>query len=269
MITAGADIKSVYHAAAPYNEQVETKPLVRAVLFDLDDTLFDHKFGARAALSRVHAMHTCFERWAFDAFEKAHADHLEALHQRVVAGEIDIDSARLERFRRLFSAADVDAGDELLRATAAAYRECYLASRRPVDGALDLLAALKPRVRIAVVSNNLLQEQQDKVRLCGFEPFLDALVVSEEAGVAKPDPEIFAIALARLGCDPAGAVMIGDAWENDIRGARAAGVRCIWFNPGGRRMPQATSDVRELRSFEPVSTALAAIFDPAFQCASA
>jgi putative hydrolase of the HAD superfamily len=248
---------------------VEPKPAVRAVLFDLDDTLFDHAFGARAALSRVHAIHACFRRSPFDAFEKAHADHLEALHQRVVAGELDIDSARLERFRRLFRAADVDPGDELLRETAAAYRERYLASRRPVTGALELLTVLKPQVRIGIVSNNLLQEQQEKVRLCGFEPFVDTLVVSEEAGVAKPDPAIFAIALDRLGCDPASAVMIGDSWANDIGGARAAGLRGIWLNPGARPIPDTAGDVRELRSLEPVTKVIAAIFDPAFQCASA
>jgi putative hydrolase of the HAD superfamily len=269
MITAGADIKSVYHAGRLYNEQVQTTPRVSAVLFDLDDTLFDHAFGARAALRRVHELHACFGRWHFDAFERKHAEYLEALHERVVAGEIDIDAARMERFRRLFDAADVDAGDALLRDTAATYRTCYLASRRPVDGAVELLTALKPRVRIGIVSNNLLQEQQDKVRQCGFEPFLDALVVSEEAGVAKPDPAIFAIALDRLGCAPAETVMIGDAWVNDIRGARAAGIRSIWFNPAGRAIPEPLSDVRELRSLAPVSTALAAIFDPAFQCASA
>jgi HAD superfamily hydrolase (TIGR01549 family) len=248
---------------------VDTTHAVRAVLFDLDDTLFDHAFGARAALRRVHTMHACFARSDFDAFEKAHADHLETLHQRVVAGALDIDSARLERFRRLFGAAAVDPSDALLRETAAAYRECYLATRRPVDGALELLDALKSHARIGIVSNNLLQEQQDKVRLCGFEPFVDALVVSEEAGVAKPDPAIFAIALDRLGCDPAGAVMIGDSWANDIRGARAAGLRCMWFNPGARPRPEAANDVRELRSFKPTGAVLAAIFDPAFQCASA
>jgi FMN phosphatase YigB (HAD superfamily) len=64
-------------------------------------------------------------------------------------------------------------------------------------------------------------------------------------------------------------VMIGDSWVNDIGGARAAGVRSIWFNPRGRPKPDAPGEVRELRSLEPASTVLAAIFDPAFQCASA
>ena len=242
---------------------------VRAVLFDLDDTLFDHASGARTALARVHEMHACFRERPFDEFERAHAEYLEALHQRVVAGELDVDAARLERFRRLFSGAEIAADDRLLRETAAVYRESYLAARRPVVGALPLLEALRPRARIGVVSNNLLEEQQDKSRLCGFEPLLDALVVSEEAGVAKPDPAIFAIALERLGCDAADAVMVGDSWANDIRGARAAGVRSIWFNPAGRPMPEPLADVREIRALEPVEPVLALIFDPAFQCASA
>ena len=72
------------------------------------------------------------------------------------------------------------------------------ASRR--RRARSLLAALKPRVRIGIVSNNLLEEQQGKIRLCGFDPYVDALVVSEAVGVAKPDPAIFARALEELGC---------------------------------------------------------------------
>ena len=53
--------------------------------------------------------------------------------------------------------------------------------------------------------------------------------------MAKPDPRIFAIALERLGCAAADAVMIGDSWPADIEGARAAGVRAIWFNRSGQR----------------------------------
>lgn len=248
---------------------MHTPRAVRAVLFDLDDTLFDHAFGARAALCRVHGLHACFGSRPFDAFEAAHAEYLETLHQRVVAGELDVDAARLERFRRLFGAAGISPSSEQLLQTAAAYRESYLASRRPVAGALPLLAALKPRVRIGIVSNNLLQEQQEKARLCGFEPFLDAFVVSEEAGTAKPDPAIFAIALERVGCEAADTVMVGDSWANDIRGAQAAGLRSVWLNPSGRPSPETLNHVREIRALEPVDTVLAAIFDPVFQCASA
>jgi putative hydrolase of the HAD superfamily len=233
---------------------------VRAVLFDLDDTLFDHLHGARAALSYVHEMHACFRASPFPEFEQAHARCLEAFHARVVAGEIGIDEARQARFRQLFAEVQVEPSADTLAATAAAYRDHYMAVRRAMDGAVALLAALKPRVKIGIVSNNLLKEQQDKVRQCGFEPYVDALVVSEEVGLAKPDPAIFRIALERLGCERDAAVMIGDSWTNDIEGAHAAGIRAVWLNRTGQPMPGARTAVREVAALDPPEPVLAAIF---------
>ncbi|HEY7500698.1 MAG TPA: HAD-IA family hydrolase [Vicinamibacterales bacterium] len=240
-----------------------------AVLFDLDDTLFDHAHAARAALTRVHAMHDCFASGPFDAFEEAHVRCLEALHQRVLAGAMGIDEARLRRFRQLFANAGVDASDDHVAYTASTYRAAYLEARRPIEGARDLLAALKPRVRIGVVSNNILEEQRAKVRLCGFDPYIDALVVSEEAGFTKPDPRIFEVALGRLGCEARDAVMIGDSWAADVEGARAAGVRAIWFNRTGRPVPDADgagADVDVIDRLTPVDDVLR-ILDPALRCA--
>jgi HAD superfamily hydrolase (TIGR01549 family) len=233
---------------------------VRAVLFDLDDTLFDHLHGARCALTSVHQLHPAFAAAPFDEFSRAHARVLERLHARVVLGEIGIDEARLARFHALFSEAGVEPRADEVAAAATAYRLNYIAARRPVAGALPLLEALKPHVRIGIVSNNLWREQQEKLDACGFGPYVDALVVSEDAGLAKPDPGIFAIALERLGSKAAEAVMIGDSWDNDITGAAAAGVRSIWFNRTDLARPGDPPGIPELRSLEPVAQVLDAIF---------
>ena len=232
----------------------------RTVLFDLDDTLFDHEQAARSALTRVHGLHDAFTDWPFDAFERAHSRVLEELHLEVLAGGRSIDEAREERFRRLFAAVAVPDDRERVRSTAVAYRDAYLAGRRPIDGALALLAALKPRVRIGIVSNNLLAEQQGKMRLCGFDPYVDALVVSEAVGVSKPDPAIFAHALAALDCEAAEAVMVGDSWPADIVGARAAGIRAIWFNRARRPAPDPSTAVCEVASLVPMDAIMHAIF---------
>jgi putative hydrolase of the HAD superfamily len=264
MMTAGPDITSVYHAAETvrfYNEHVQLRHSPRAVLFDLDDTLFDHEQAARDALQRVHQSHTAFSIWQFEAFEREHASVLEELHAQVMLGARSVDDAREERFRRLFAASGVADDRALVRATAAAYREAYMAARRAVEGALDALTALKPKVRIGIVSNNLLEEQRGKLRLCGFEPYVDALVVSEAVGVAKPDPAIFVHALEALSCDPSDAVMVGDSWTADIEGARAAGIRAIWFNRHRRRPPTGAPRVREVASLVPLEPLLSAIFD--------
>lgn len=233
----------------------------RAVLFDLDDTLFDHERAARVALTRVHASHEAFARWPFEAFERAHSHVLEELHVQVLSGDRTVDDAREERFRRLFAESRAPADADRVRTTAVSYREAYLAARRPVHGALAVLAALRPRVRIGIVSNNLLEEQRGKVRFCGFESFVDALVVSEVVGIAKPDPAIFAHALDALDCGPNEAVMIGDSWTADVAGARAAGIRPIWFNRARRRAPEAVAGVHEIFALTPVDAVMRAIFE--------
>ena len=85
----------------------------RAVLFDLDDTLFDHRRSARAALQEVHRVHApAFE---FGAFERHHMKFLEEMHLEVLAGRIGLDDARRERFRKVFAALGVALGAVVFR----------------------------------------------------------------------------------------------------------------------------------------------------------
>ena len=233
--------------------------MTQAVLFDLDDTLFDHRHCARAALDALRATHSCFASMSPTEFEQAHGQLLEELHARVLARDLGLDDARTERFRRLFLAAGVDASPEAAHAAAAEYRSCYLKSWRTVQGATELLTAVSAQVPIGIVSNNLVAEQQEKIRHCRLEPYLSAVVISEQAGVAKPDPAIFRIAVQQLACDPKETVMIGDSWAADIAGARAAGLRAIWLNRTGDPSPDPDAPVPEIRALEPVRDVLALI----------
>jgi putative hydrolase of the HAD superfamily len=195
----------------------------------------------------------------FDALERAHATFLEQLHKDVMLGRLPIDDARRERFRRLYGAAGVEASAELVHEAAVAYREAYMAARRAMDGAVALLPLVKARAKVGIVSNNLLEEQQEKLRQCGLDRFVDVLVVSEDVGISKPDPRIFHIALERLGCPAAEAVMVGDSWSADVAGARAAGIRAVWFNRHGAAAPEPGVD--EIRALEPVADVMRTIFD--------
>ena len=234
--------------------------MIKAVLFDLDDTLFDHEYCARTALESVRAAHAGFAPVEAVALQRSHAAILEELHAEVMAGRLDLDVARIERFRRLFEFAGVDADHSLAREAAHTYRGRYLESRRAVTGAATLLEMARQRARIGIVSNNLLEEQQDKLRCCRLDQYVDVLVVSEEAGVSKPDPRIFEIALERLDCRPDEAVMIGDSWAADIVGARAADIRAIWFNRENAAPPADPADVSVIRALEPAPDVLEKIF---------
>ncbi len=235
--------------------------MVRVVLFDLDDTLFDHAGCARQALAAVQTCHVSLGAMTLDAIDQAHTRFLEQLHADVTLGRVPLEEARRERFRRLLATAGAAPDDDLAAHLAATYRETYLQVWRAIDGAAALLAAVKQRARVGVVSNSLLEEQQDKLRTCALEPFVDELVVSGEAGISKPDPAIFRMALERLDGTAQDAVMVGDSWRADIAGARAAGIRAVWFNPARLAAPEEPGAVRQLYAFEPVSHAMRIIFD--------
>ena len=152
------------------------------------------------------------------------------------------------------------ADEPLVNATATAYRNAYIAARRAVAGAADLLPLVKARAKVGIVSNNLLDEQQEKLRQCALEGFVDALVVSEEIGVSKPDQAIFRVALERLGCGAEDAVMVGDSWAADVVGARAAGIRAIWFNRHGLPSPDPCAGVQEIRALGPAESVMRILF---------
>ena len=228
------------------------------VLFDLDDTLFDHWACTRAALASLRETYPALRRVPADVLEREHARLLEELHLRVLAGRMTVDDARVERFGRLLASAGESAGQEAAAGAAAAYRAAYLGHWRPVEGALDLLHAVHARAATGVVTNNVASEQRQKIAACGFGPLLDTVVISEEAGVTKPDPRIFEIALERLGRSAAETVMLGDAWNTDIEGARAAGIRPIWFNRFGAASPDPS--VMEVHSLTPTSLVMSVLF---------
>jgi putative hydrolase of the HAD superfamily len=68
---------------------------------------------------------------------------------------------------------------------------------------------------------------------CGLAQSLDAVVTSAELGARKPDPAIFAAALAVAGCEPGEALHVGDTPDEDVQGARAAGIRALLIRRDG------------------------------------
>jgi len=234
--------------------------MARAVLFDLDDTLFDHRRSARAALTGLHSSHG--RGIDLDAFEREHTKFLDLMHLEVLAGRVGLDDARRERFRRVFLAFDIVLDEANVDAVASAYRAGYMSARRPLDGAADLLLAVRRHARIGIVTNNLLEEQQDKLAHCGLAALVDELIASEDVGVSKPDRGIFDIALRRMGLDAADAVMVGDSWANDVVGAVNAGIRAVWFNPDRNPAPGSPSGIAEIHALAPAGDILPLLLGP-------
>jgi HAD superfamily hydrolase (TIGR01549 family) len=232
---------------------------LRAVLFDLDDTLYDHTYCLSQALRSLCREEPVFRRRSFESARSEYARLLEEFHQRVLRGTLGESEARTRRFQALFRWAGEEISLREAGAKAAEYRRLYLSHQRAVPGAVAVVRALAGVVRLGIVSNHRRKGQLEKLRAIGLADRFDVLVTSEEAGSAKPDPEIFAMALDRLGLARDEALMIGDSWPADILGARAAGLVAVWFNR--RRLPSPDPSLAvELASFRPTSSAVEAIF---------
>jgi HAD superfamily hydrolase (TIGR01549 family) len=227
---------------------------ITTILFDLDDTLFDHAGTARAALAATAAGRATLQGVPVEELYGRYSELLEELHAQVMSGRIAYLEARQQRFARLLAPYEPAATAAEATQLAAHYYGHYQQLRRPVAGALSLLQALKPGYKLGIVTNNRLAEQQEKLRYLGMSELVDALITSEEVGVPKPDPRIYQVALERLGAEAAQTVMVGDNWTADVVGALAVGIRPVWLNRTGAARP--LSHVAELTSLEPLAEVL-------------
>ncbi|MDO7851916.1 HAD family hydrolase [Hymenobacter convexus] len=240
-------------------EILPSTPRLTTVLFDLDDTLFDHIATARASLRASAAPLPFFQTVDFEPFYQLYSELLEEYHALLMAGRYSYDEARRLRFERLLTpywpAATPGEVDDFVRAN----QLHYPLMRQPVTGARALLQALKPDYRIGIVTNNRTAEQEEKLAFLGMTDLVDALVTSEEVGVPKPDAQIFEVAMQRLGARPSETVLVGDNWRADVLGALAVGIRPVWVNRLGAARP--LPHVAEISTFEPLEDALRKIID--------
>ncbi|MCI4364841.1 MAG: HAD family hydrolase [Thermoplasmata archaeon] len=226
----------------------------RLVLFDLDDTLFDHSLTSRAALNEVREGESRLQTRELDELWREYLRLLNEDSTGMPSTPELYQVRRAERFRRLGVmcgwSMDVAEANEL----SASARRNYQRLRRPVPGAPEFVRRVAARTKVGIVTNNELREQEEKLDFLGLTESVEVLVVSADVKVAKPDPRIFKVALDRASVPREEAVMIGDSWMNDVLGARAAGIRPVWFNRFGLR-PPTRHRVVELGAFRPLSHA--------------
>ncbi len=211
----------------------------RVVIFDLDDTLILEAevtlAAARAAAALAH------ERAGVDAarFADAAAAAAERHWKEAPGYAADGEAHGIWWGEALWG--DFAGEDEVSRAMRAflpGFRESVwrdaLASaggKTAVDGAGRRDAALVAELQRAYVGARRSREiQHEKLSRTTLARYFEAIVISGEAGVGKPDPRVFAIVLERLGVEADAATMVGDSLVRDVGGAQRAGLRAIWLD---------------------------------------
>lgn len=191
---------------------------LRAVFFDLDDTLCD-TIGCRPERLRLALAHICSARPDLDA-DLILTRAMEPLtHPRDVRG---LRAALAET-----GSLDPRLVDEALRIF-----DTHYAPLRLFPGAAEMLAALRNEYRLGIISNAS-PHQRAKLAHLGLDRSFETVTLSGEVGCEKPDPRIFRHALQQAGVAAEDAVFVGDRLDVDVAGAQNAGMHAVWFNHWG------------------------------------
>ena len=205
------------------------------LFFDLDRTLWDFERNSLETLKGLfHEADLLAEGVAdFEAFNAVYQRENKACWDDYLAGRMTKPVLRTTRFQRSLECLGVDRPD-----TARFMGEEYV-RRGPhqthlMDGALDVLAALKARGHgIHILTNGFKEVQHIKVENSGIGAHVDAVWTSDELGALKPLSACFEGALNGAGGRPEDAWMIGDDHTADVVGAHACGWNAIHFAPHG------------------------------------
>src|SRR6266567_181968 len=233
---------------------------VQAVSFDFDDTLLD---GSKSSIQET-ILHTCAElatvtgldaNRILEANDKAWQSYWPEVEEKWTLGRVSGAEVSLEAWRRTLVSCGRD--DESLARLARDFHSQYQnKTLRLFDDVHELLNVLKPRFRLAVITNGASDTQRGRLRLLGIEQVFDAIVISGEVGAAKPDQYVFTLALQKLGVKKENAWHVGDSLKTDVAGALGAGLSAVWLNRAGVHRkeddPKPHHEIRSLKELAPL-----------------
>jgi putative hydrolase of the HAD superfamily len=260
---------------------------IGAVVFDLDNTLIledqstERALEAAAAIAHDRigvdvaalagaAREAAARRWQA-APESGYCNAFGIWWGEAMWGEFAGDAVPLRAIRALIPglrhAIWVDAlakhghtDEALADELAAEYVRARCAAETIDPQAEPLLRTLASRYRLALLTNGAPDVQRAKISRTPFGQYFSEVIISVEAGIGKPDPELFRIAARRLGVEPGDAVMVGDSLARDVAGAKAAGMRAVWIDRklwDERESPQPDARIERLSDLPAALDALA------------
>lgn len=208
---------------------------IRAVLFDLDNTLYDHAFASRQALLAAAAEFEPTAALDAETLCREFTRHNDECWVLAARGEMTRQELRVARFQRMLD------GFGVVALEAHRISERYLARygrrRAEVPGARDAVLALRERMPVGIVTNGFPDLVEGKLAAVGLTGLLHPIVVADRLETMKPRPAPFLAALRELRLEPGAALYAGDSLLVDVAGGAAAGLRTCWFNRGGIERP--------------------------------
>jgi len=201
-------------------------PTIKTVLFDVDDTLFSTtKFAKRARQNAVRAMIAA----GLEADE-------EVVQHELTEVLAEFSSNYEHHYDRLLQRLGKDrlAGKNpalIVAAGVVAYHDTKFRELEPFEDVRPLLESLQGAgIQTGVVTHGWTTKQSEKLVRLGLVPYLDpeAVFISDQIGISKPNPKLYARALAELGRTPDEVIYVGDSPAHDVAPPQSIGMRAVW-----------------------------------------
>jgi len=200
------------------------------IFFDLDDTLLDDRLPTARGLDALYQHHGA----AFDVprheLTQIWKDLLDQHFPRYLSGELTMQGQRRARLRAILGDRSDSFSDDDIDTAFSIYTDSYERGVACFPDVVPMLERLARDTRLGVITNGNREQQYKKLERTALGKFFDTVVTPEACGAAKPDPRIFAEACRRAGVAAADAIYVGDNWDIDVVGSRAAGLKAIWIN---------------------------------------
>jgi putative hydrolase of the HAD superfamily len=217
--------------------------VIKAVYFDLDDTLYDQLKPFQLAVQSTNLIDHINEHLPIEDLYRRIRRHSDRLWEKHISGQMTLEELRIERTVAAFNdlSIKVEAG-----AARQLQRNYELEQKRLTlrDGVVALFEQLRASgMDIGLITNGPVEHQMNKIRALELLNWVDVkgIYISDGIGMAKPDPNVFHHVQQRTACLPEQLVYVGDAWHNDIAPSSQAGWFPIWLNP--RRQQPNASDI--------------------------
>ena len=203
--------------------------MIQAVIFDMFETLITH-FRSPLYMGRQIAADAGIEEPVF-------REVWDTTDDARTLGKMTLEEVIEEVLRRNGRYSE-DLWREIVRKRKDSKAECF---RHLHPEILPMLEGIRKRgLKIGLITNCYFEER-DVIRKSVLMPYFDAVCMSCELGMMKPDPAIFRRCMAELGVNPAECLYVGDGGSRELETARSLGmhpVQAVWYfdaNPHGKR----------------------------------
>jgi putative hydrolase of the HAD superfamily len=212
--------------------------VIRAIFFDLDDTLVDDTISTEECAEAAAREMASGRGLAPADLAKAYLDAAIAFWEGLEPGASPSREHGIRRtmWRAALRKLGVD-DDSLAAALAQRYDSIRAERVEYYPDAVPVLTNLHGRFRLAIITNGFAETHKARIAPLQLGRFFDHVLMAGDLDMVKPDPAIFRYAMSLLEVEPEESVMVGDRFNRDVTGAQSAGMRAIWMNVRSEPMP--------------------------------